>query len=233
MRSTSADPFSSVADTYADGARLQVVPKRTVSPPDTFYVRHGKRWFDLVASSLLLVLLAVPMALIAVAIRLDSPGRPLFVQKRIGLHGREFTIYKFRTMRHVPHNDLVLLMDEDGELRHKVRNDPRVTRLGRFLRKGSIDELPQLLNVVKGEMSLIGPRPELTQIVATYEPWQYERHAVRPGISGWWQVSGRSDLPMHEHTDLDIYYVEHASVRLDAEIALRTVTGVIRGMGAF
>jgi lipopolysaccharide/colanic/teichoic acid biosynthesis glycosyltransferase len=124
-------------------------------------------------------------------------------------------------------------MTGNGHWQHKIKDDPRVTRVGRLIRRTSIDELPQLINVIRGEMSLIGPRPELPQIVRDYEPWMHRRHLVRPGLTGWWQVRGRSDLPMHEHTDLDIYYVEHVSWRLDLRILKQTVRIVVCGLGAY
>lgn len=142
-------------------------------------------------------------------------------------------MWKFRTMTQSPSDQLVFFIDEDGRRQHKIKDDPRITRLGRILRKTSLDELPQLLNVITGDMSLVGPRPELPQIVANYEPWQHDRHLVRPGITGWWQVSGRSDLPMHENTELDIFYVENISLKLDFKIVKKTVVGVIRGIGAY
>lgn len=192
-----------------------------------------KRAIDLALSASFLILLLVPLLLISLIIRIDSPGNPLFLQERVGLCGRHFTMWKFRTMTVRSSNELELLRDQDGVYRHKIRNDPRVTRVGRILRKTSLDELPQLLNVLVGQMSLVGPRPELPQIVEQYESWQHARHLVRPGITGWWQVSGRSDLPMHEHTELDIYYVDNISAKLDLAIVRKTVIGVFRGIGAF
>lgn len=192
-----------------------------------------KRWFDIIAASVLIVLLAPVLILAAILIRLQAPGPVIFRQTRIGRYGEPFTIYKFRTMipdrrdRQVPFNG------EDRRKRHKTQNDPRVTRVGRILRRTSIDELPQLFNILSGDMSFIGPRPELPEIVARYEEWQHERHLVTPGLSGWWQVCGRSDLPMHEHTDLDIYYVENQSFLLDAQIVLRTFKALMSRGGAF
>ncbi len=187
-----------------------------------------KRWFDLPVACVLLPLLVPVFLAVALAIRLE--GRMtgvLFRQTRIGRNGRPFTVYKFQTM--IPEQRT----DGDFPTVHKVRNDPRITRVGHFLRRTSLDELPQLINVVRGEMSLVGPRPELPQIVARYEPWQHERHLVRPGMTGWWQVNGRSERPMHENTELDIYYVVNQSFRLDLEILLRTIGVVTRMSGAF
>ncbi len=123
--------------------------------------------------------------------------------------------------------------ETDCRQRHKTPNDPRLTRVGKFLRRTSIDELPQLLNVVRGQMSLVGPRPELPEITERYAAWRHRRHLVRPGLTGWWQVQGRSDLPMHENTELDLYYVEHGSFRLDLRIVLRTFHILFSRKGAF
>jgi len=197
------------------------------------YVTWIKRSVDILASSLLLLLLSPFMILSLLAVRLDSNGPAIFSQDRVGRGGRIFRLYKFRTMTHNPTEELVWMTDEKGMKSHKVRNDPRITRAGKWLRKTSLDELPQLINIIKGDMSLIGPRPELVQIVAKYEPWQHERHIIRPGLTGWWQVCGRSDRPMHENTELDLYYVRNQSFRLDFIIALKTIRVVFKGLGAF
>jgi lipopolysaccharide/colanic/teichoic acid biosynthesis glycosyltransferase len=214
-------------------AHLAELSEGPLLPPVTLYTRWGKTSLDLIVACLLLILLTIPMLLIAFLIRLDSPGNPFFCQTRVGKNGEAFVICKFRTMRVRTDSALKFLDDGRGQASHKVRNDPRVTRVGRFLRKSSLDELPQLLNVVRGEMSIIGPRPELPELVAQYEPWQLARHEVKPGITGWWQVSGRSNQPMHDNTHLDLYYVESVSPALDLRIAWRTITVVLRGVGAF
>lgn len=198
-----------------------------------FYAVVAKRIVDILIASIALLALAPLLILVAAAVRLDSPGPILFRQTRIGRHNRTFTIFKFRTMVDSGPESFLLLKDQDGQWRHKLRHDPRITRVGRLLRRTSVDELPQLANILLGHMSLVGPRPELPQIVHRYEPWQHVRHLVRPGLTGWWQVSGRSDRPMHEHTDLDLYYVEHLSVWLDLKILIRTVKVVLKGLGAF
>ena len=198
-----------------------------------FYALMVKRGFDLVFATAVLVILSPLLLLVALAIRLDSHGPALFRQTRVGRGGRAFTIFKFRTMEYEPGHELSLFKDEDGVWKHKIRNDPRVTRVGKLLRRTSVDELPQLINIVLGQMSIVGPRPELPQIVGKYEPWQHQRHLVRPGLTGWWQVSGRSDRPMHLNTELDVFYVENISMGLDVRILWKTMRVVLGGFGAF
>jgi lipopolysaccharide/colanic/teichoic acid biosynthesis glycosyltransferase len=129
--------------------------------------------------------------------------------------------------------DLVERIDEEGHLIHKSDQDPRVTHIGGFLRRTSLDELPQLFNVIKGDMSLVGPRPELPYLVEEYQLWQRKRFAMPPGMTGWWQISGRSDKPMHLNTEDDLYYVQHYSLLLDIYILIRTIPIVLSGSGAF
>lgn len=205
------------------------------SPALDGYQRVIKRSFDLVVGSLLVLLTSPFMAIIALAIRLDSSDPVLFKQQRVGENGKLFWMYKFRSMcvdadqrRHE-----VLRRDENGAMIHKIPNDPRVTRVGSFIRKSSLDELPQLFNVLKGDMSLVGPRPELPFLVDQYELWQRKRFAVPQGITGWWQVNGRSDKPMHLHTEEDLYYIQNYSLLLDLQILLKTLLVVLRGKGAF
>lgn len=193
----------------------------------------AKRTFD-VLFSLVLISTILPVLLVtAILIRLSSPGPAIFRQVRVGKGGRHFMLYKFRTMRNDSRATIMMFRDDDGHVHHKIRNDARVTSVGRLLRRTSIDELPQLINIIKGDMSLIGPRPELAEIVARYEPWQHDRHVVRPGLTGWWQVSGRGDLPMDENTELDLFYVRHQSFSMDLRIALKTIRVVLRGSGAY
>lgn len=192
-----------------------------------------KHALDVTLATLLLLLLLPLLLAITVGIWLTC-GRPsLFRQVRIGRGGRPFVMYKFRTMRPDRRKRAEPYAGPDRRRTHKSPHDPRVTRLGRFLRRTSLDELPQLLNVLTGDMSLVGPRPELPEIVARYAPWQHQRHLVRPGITGWWQVQGRSHRPMHEHTELDLYYVAHRSVMLDVWILLRTLPAVLGRRDAF
>jgi len=197
--------------------------------------RFFKRLFDLVIAVPAVVILSPLMAIIAAAIRLESEGPVIFAQQRVGENGALFSMLKFRSMVKDAEvlRDKVVRLSSDGRVIHKTRHDPRVTRVGRILRRTSLDELPQLLNVIKGEMSLVGPRPELPWLVERYEPWQRQRFAVPPGITGWWQVNGRSDDPMHLHTEDDLYYIQNYSVLLDLQILWRTVGVVVKGKGAF
>lgn len=199
------------------------------------YQRLLKRAFDLVFG-LMALLFGLPiMAFIALTILLED-GRPvLFRQVRVGENGRLFEMFKFRTMvRNAEQmRSLVEYANQDGNLIHKTRNDPRVTRVGRLLRRFSLDELPQLFNVLRGDMSLVGPRPELPYLVEKYQPWQRKRFAVPPGMTGWWQISGRSDKPMHLHTEDDLYYIQNYSIWLDIQILMRTLWVVVIGRGAY
>lgn len=221
---------------HAEVEEISGVPMLNIRAPAlTEYQRLVKRVFDIVVTLLLLIPALPLMGLIALAILLDDGPPVLFRQKRVGENGRLFTMYKFRTMvknaealRH-----LVERVDEDGHILHKHPDDPRVTRVGRFLRRWSLDELPQLFNVLRGTMSLVGPRPELPYLVEKYQPWQRKRFAVPQGITGWWQIHGRSDKPMHLHTEDDLYYIQHYSIWLDIQILVRTFWSVLRGKGAY
>ena len=193
--------------------------------------RLFKRIFDLVITVLILLCIWPLLVMIAVLIRLDSPGPMLFNQLRVGENGILFRMHKFRSMvvDAESRQSEVNTYDEEGNVIHKHEDDPRVTRLGRFLRKTSLDELPQLFNVMKGEMSLVGPRPELPWLVDKYEPWQRKRFAVPQGITGWWQVNKRSDSVMHLSTKDDLYYVYNYSLWLDIKILLMTIGALFRG----
>lgn len=183
-----------------------------------------KRVIDLAIAWVALIVLSPVMALIALAIRLDSPGAIIFRQRRIGQHGNPFTIYKFRTM-------VESAPAPDDEV--KSPDDPRITRVGRFLRRTSLDELPQFINVLRGEMSIVGPRPEQAQLVERYEPWQRKRFEVPQGMTGWWQVNGRSEKPMFQNTEDDLFYVRNYSIWLDLQIIFRTIWAMITGRGAY
>ena len=204
-------------------------------PVITGFPRIVKRLFDLIIATAMLAILWPVMLLAAIAIKLDSPGPIILRQKRVGENGKLFTLYKFRSMvadaENLQHE--ISTTTPAGKRIHKRPHDPRVTRVGRYLRRTSIDELPQLFNVLKGDMSMVGPRPELPYIVDDYEPWQYKRFAVPPGITGWWQISGRSDKPMHMHTEDDLYYITHYSPWLDIQILFKTIWVVIKGEGAY
>jgi exopolysaccharide biosynthesis polyprenyl glycosylphosphotransferase len=197
--------------------------------------RAVKRVFDLVVASVA-VLFGWPVALaIALAVRLDSRGPVLFRTQRIGENGRIFTMLKFRTMT-VGADKLqeqVTRLDDKGRPIYKITEDPRITRVGRWLRRWSLDELPQFINVLRGEMSVVGPRPEQVFITEDYDTAQWPRLSVPPGLTGWWQVSGRSDLPMHLNTQYDIYYVRNYSFLLDLKIIAKTLGAVMRGKGAY
>ena len=204
-------------------------------PPIRGINRVLKRTLDLVGALVGLVLTAPLMAIIAVLIRLDSPGPVLFVQVRAGQYGNPFRMYKFRTM--VAHaeemlEDLVRL-DELQEPVFKIKNDPRVTRVGRWLRRTSLDELPQLFNVLKGDMSLVGPRPEDVRLVRRYNRWQSQRLLVKPGITGAMQISGRADLPLDERVKLELAYIQNYSLWTDIRILIETIPAVLSGKGAY
>ena len=205
------------------------------APAITPYQRMVKRLFDICFSTAILLLTAPLMGLIAILVRIDSPGPAFFRQKRIGENGKPFDMIKFRTMVQNAEalHKTVERLDEDGNLLHKHREDPRITRLGHFLRRNSLDELPQFINVLRGEMSVVGPRPELPYLVEKYDPWQYVRFTVPQGVTGWWQVNGRSDKPMHLNTEKDIFYIKNYSLWLDMQIILRTLWVLLRHEGAY
>jgi len=202
--------------------------------PHDEVVLFVRRSVELVLASLLLMLLSPVLLAIAIAIKLDSPGPVLFRQLRCGLHGRPFTFLKFRSMRvdaeamkkHLaPYNEM------DGPA-FKMTNDPRVTPLGFFLRRTSLDELPQLWNIIRGDMSVVGPRPAVLEEVRQYEPWQRRRLSMKPGLTCLWQVNGRSELTFDEWMRLDLEYIDNWSLWLDVKIALKTIPAVLLGRGA-
>lgn len=194
----------------------------------------GKRIMDVVLSAAALLISLPLWPVIALAIRLSSPGPVLHRQERCGLHGRRFTLLKFRTMTadaEARREEVAHLNVLDGPA-FKAPDDPRITPVGRFLRRFSLDELPQLLHVLKGEMSLVGPRPPIPAEVERYRPWQRRRLAMKPGITGLWQVSGRSELDWATWMELDLAYIDSWSLWLDVTILLRTVPAVLSGRGA-
>ena len=197
--------------------------------------RVFKRALDVGVSTVLLVLAAIPCLFILGAIKLDSRGQGFYKQPRVGKNGRRFLMYKFRTMAEDAESQLEALRDRDeGDGPHfKMRSDPRITRVGRFLRKWSLDELPQVINVYRGEMSLVGPRPPLPREVENYRSEHYCRLKGLPGMTGLWQVSGRKDLTFDEMVRLDKYYLDNWSLRLDLSIMLKTVGVVLDRRGAY
>jgi exopolysaccharide biosynthesis polyprenyl glycosylphosphotransferase len=197
----------------------------------------SKRIVDVTVSSIMILLLAPVLAIIAIAIRLESPGSPFFLQERAGLGGRRFRMLKFRTMREGADEEKAQLshLNQTGDVRlFKIRNDPRTTRFGRLLRRWSLDELPQLFNVLIGEMSLVGPRPFFESDFGEYEDHHFRRLDAKPGITGLWQVSGRSEiLDFEDVIYLDRQYIEQWSFWLDVSILFRTIPAVLRRTGAF
>ncbi|WP_375389633.1 sugar transferase [uncultured Amnibacterium sp.] len=195
--------------------------------------RVAKRLFDVAAASIGLVLLAPVLAVIAILIQRDSSGGVLYRQERIGRDGEPFSILKFRSMSADADARRAELTDDSGKGMFKMPDDPRVTRVGKVLRRFSLDELPQLINVVRGEMSLVGPRPALPSEVSEYDRRELRRLAVTPGLSGLWQVSGRSDLDWADGIRLDLYYVENWSMTQDLQILWRTARAVATSTGAY
>ena len=216
-----------------DFAGIPMIDLRASAIDD--YQLMVKRAFDLVICVLSLILVLPLMAIIALIILIVN-GRPIFFkQKRAGSNGRIFEMVKFRTMVKNAESirSQVEQFDANGNRIFKSKNDPRVTPFGRFLRRFSLDELPQLFNILKGDMSLVGPRPELPELVEKYQPWQRKRFAIPQGLTGWWQIHGRSDKPMYLHTEDDIYYIQHYSIWLDVYILINTFWIVLRGKGAY
>ena len=195
-----------------------------------------KRTMDVLLAAVVLALAAIPMVAIAVAVKLDSRGPVFWRQRRIGLDGRPFDCVKFRSMvadAEARRDDLVTASAGTDPRLFKLRDDPRRTRVGRFLRRWSLDELPQFWHVFRGEMSVVGPRPPLPEEVAGYDEWHRKRLLVTPGLTGLWQVNGRSDLTFDEMVRLDLYYAEHWSPWLDVKVVLRTIPAVLTGRGAY
>ena len=201
--------------------------------------RFLKRAFDIAFSLCVIIVLLVPSLLLCLAIRIESPGNPIYSQKRVGRIGRNgevetFDMYKFRSMHADADDrlaDLKDLNEADGPL-FKIKDDPRVTRIGRFIRKHSIDELPQFANCLLGQLSCVGPRPPLPNEVAQYNEHAMRRLSVKPGLTGYWQISGRSDTTFDDMVDLDLKYIEERGVLTDARVIARTVVVMFTGRGA-
>jgi exopolysaccharide biosynthesis polyprenyl glycosylphosphotransferase len=214
----------------------QTVPLFTLRPPVFQGIDYAlKRTFDLVVSTVGLILLAPALLVIAIAVKLSSRGPIIYRSIRPGIGGKPFHCFKFRTMREHADQlqaDLEPLNEQSGPL-FKIRRDPRLTRVGRFLRRYSVDELPQLVNVVRGEMSLVGPRPLPMRDFEHLDEWHKKRYLVLPGITGLWQVSGRAELDFDDLVRLDFLYLERWSVFLDLSILLKTIPAVLSGRGAF
>jgi exopolysaccharide biosynthesis polyprenyl glycosylphosphotransferase len=230
---------SSLIDVAGDRITIRPVdglPMLHIEHPSLSGVRRiVKVIFDVVVAATLSLIVTPVLLLLALLIRIDSPGPALFRQIRVGKDGRDFSIFKFRTMHRdaeARRAELAALANSDSVL-FKMQNDPRVTRVGRILRRLSLDELPQLLNVLRGEMSLVGPRPPLPSEVEAYPDDMRRRLVVKPGMTGLWQISGRSDLLWEDAVRLDLQYVENWSLTLDMVIMMRTLTAVVRSSGAY
>jgi len=238
---------SMVANSAAEAFGVALQPQLTLiwSPAAASAYQRGalaKRTFDLAAAALGILVLSPVLVALYMAIRLTSRGPAIYTQRRVGVEGRRFSFYKFRTMAHRNDDSIHRAYSErlingwaqrDGGRAFKLTADPRVTPFGRFLRKSSLDELPQLFNVLKGDMSLVGPRPPIEYEVEHYHDWHKQRLQAKPGITGLWQVSGRSQVPFDEMVMLDIHYMEHWSFLLDLKILLRTIPVVVFGVGGY
>lgn len=209
-------------------------PMLTISNTPLNYLElRIKDVFDILFSSFVVVVFSPVFVILAIAIKLDSKGPVFFKQRRVGLRGRKFFVYKFRTMvvnAEELKNKLIAQNEMDGPV-FKMAKDPRITRVGRFLRKTSLDELPQFFNVLTGDMSIVGPRPPLPAEVKQYERWQLRRLAMKPGITCIWQVSGRNDIPFDEWMKMDLQYIDNWSLKLDFVIFLKTIRTMLRGDG--
>jgi lipopolysaccharide/colanic/teichoic acid biosynthesis glycosyltransferase len=211
------------------------IPSVPLAPNRTLYLRGGKRVFDLAGAVVGALLLAPVLLVIAVAIKVNTTGPILYRSRRVGEGGRVFSFLKFRSMvrnAEMLRDELDHLNEVDGPV-FKIARDPRITRVGALLRRSSLDELPQLWNVWRGDMSLVGPRPPIPEEVIHYQAWQMQRLSVRPGLTCLWQVSGRSRVGFDEWMRMDLAYIDRRSLRLDLSILLRTVPAVLSGIGAY
>ncbi len=209
--------------------------KETVVQKERRGYEFAKRVFDVVSSLLALIVFSPLMGITALAIKMEDGGSPIFAQTRVGKDGKFFRMYKFRSMCEDAEKKLKELQDrnEADGLAFKMSNDPRVTRVGAFIRKTSIDELPQLFNIFKGNMSVVGPRPPLGYEVMQYDDYQMQRLSVKPGLTCYWQCSGRSDVSFDEWMDLDIKYINERGFLKDIEIIFRTIPAVLFHKGAY
>jgi len=240
MALDSAQKFQQLTESLASPAGTRFRERMRVE-------RFTKRLIDVVAS-LAVIIVGFPFLLaVTLLIKLTSRGPVFFSQQRIGEHGEVFTLFKFRTMRQGAddsiHREFTRSfiegrmsnssLDEKAPSVYKLTNDPRVTSIGDFLRKTSLDELPQFINILRGEMSIVGPRPPLQYELEYYEEWHKLRLEVKPGLTGLWQVSGRSSVPFNEMVKLDLYYIEHWTLLLDLKIMLRTIPVMLFGSGGY
>lgn len=236
-------PVSGTREKVAEGGarRARLGSMRELAEWDRGRIgyRFVKRAFDIAFSACVIAVAIVPSAVLCAAIAIESPGCPLYRQRRVGRIGadgrpREFTMWKFRSMCKDADKmkDALLAENEVEGPMFKMRDDPRVTRIGRFIRRHSIDEFPQFLNVLLGDMSVVGPRPPLPREVAQYDEWAMQRLAVKPGLTGPWQVGGRSDVDFDDMVRLDLGYIARRSVAMDLKIILQTIAVVFTGKGA-
>lgn len=201
---------------------MQVENKRIIKKDNRMIYNLSKKIIDFSLSAVALVILSPLLLIVAILIKLESNGPVIFSQKRVGLNGKEFKMYKFRSMV-VNAEELKEKLAKQNEMSgpmFKMKDDPRVTKIGKFIRKTSIDELPQLINILKGDMSLVGPRPSLPKEVAEFEPWMLERLNVKPGLTCYWQVSGRNNIDFIEWMKLDLKYVKDRSFLLDLKLII-------------
>jgi lipopolysaccharide/colanic/teichoic acid biosynthesis glycosyltransferase len=224
-----------VATTEFGQAYAYVQPELLTGYHDSQLYLFAKRVMDILLSTVAIFVLSPFLLLVALAIYIDDPkGSPIFVQDRIGKNGRPFRFLKFRSMvvdAEVRLKDLQDKNEMDGPV-FKIKNDPRVTRVGRFIRRKSIDELPQLINIIKGDMSLVGPRPPLPREVEQYGPYESQRLLVKPGLTCYWQARGRNEIKFHEWMELDMKYVYDHNLWVDMKLILLTVRSVLTGKGA-
>jgi len=208
-----------------DIRNLEAIPSLDLSRAYfPFWKRIYKRIFDVIVAGIGFIVSSPFWLIIVLLIKLDSKGSAIISQTRIGLNGRQFKMYKFRTM----HNNAMLFQKSPRD-----KDDSRITKIGRFLRSTSLDELPQIINILKGEMSIVGPRPEMPFIVKRYSEWEKKRLLVKPGLTGLWQILGRKDLPLSENLEYDFYYINNHSLILDLVIILKTIPVVLLGKGAY
>ena len=230
-------------DTYYGGiARERLRPKSShflrliaaVPVKEALYL-FFKRFFDIFLSLLTIIVLFPFFLIIALAIKIDSPGPVIYSQKRVGKNGKQFIFYKFRSMCQDADKKLAALKDKneaDGPV-FKIAEDPRVTKVGKFIRKNSIDEFPQLINIIKGDMSIVGPRPPLPSEVEQYTSQQIHRLDVKPGLTCYWQISGRSNVSFQRWMELDLKYIKERSLWTDLKIIVKTVPAVLNERGAY